>query len=134
MTGRDRFTLCIGQQLRLQLEKQAKLDGRHLQQQVLYLLEVMLAVAREIPSFRLKPERQERTEPGLAIKLCLTDWLNEQTFHLAGYYGLTQQQFMRTMLWMGLDWCERVCPKDQVLSKEDFLIAVLAMLKPVPVQ
>ncbi len=123
------YTLCLGRQLHSQLKQQAKLDSRHLSEQVLYLLEVMLSVAKQSNHFRIKPEMVEPTERNLSVKLDFQEGLDLTTFSLAGDYGLTQQQLIRTLLWMGLELAEQVCPKGQALRKEEFAGLVMEKLR-----
>ncbi len=119
------YSLKLGQQLNLHLKQQAKLDSRHLSEQILYLLEVMIAVAKQSKNFRVKPEKQERIAQNLGAKCDLPEWLDLETFSLAGDYGLTQQQLIRALLWMGLELAEQLCPKGQTLRKEEFAGLIL---------
>ncbi len=113
--------LCLGEQLHGRLQALAKLESRHLTEQVIYLLEVMLAIAHRQRKIALSPEPIERSVANLGIKLVLTEELDEELFHFGASYGLTKQQIIRTFLWMGLSCRERIGHQDLVLRKEDFV-------------
>jgi|GEM_PF-6268696 len=122
--AKKRYVLCLGQQLHNRLAAEAKLDSRHIREQALYLLEVMTAVAILFPGLRLTPEPQERISQNLGVRLEMSDWLDNQIFHMGASYGLTKQQVIRTLLWMGLEVHKKFAPKGQVLRKEDFVVLV----------
>jgi hypothetical protein len=129
---RRRYTVCLGQQLYDRLRAEAELNSRHLRAQVLYLLELMMAVANQVTGFRLKPEPQEQTVQNLGVKLEFLEELGDQIFHKAHSFGLNQQQFMRTLLWMGLDFTQRFGPPGQVQEKEELIRLVVEGLRPPP--
>ena len=129
MVKDKRYSLKLGQQLYLQLKQQAKLDSRHLSEQILYLLEVMIAVVKQSNNFRVNPEKQERMAANFGQKCDFSEWLDLETFSLAGDYGLTQQQLIRALLWMGLEFAEQLCPKGQTLRKEEFAGLILERIR-----
>lgn len=127
--AKERYVLCLGQQLHSRLHAEAELDSRHLREQVLYLLEVMTTVAIQFPELRLTPELKDTSSHNLGVRLEMSDWLDDQIFHMCGSYGLTKQQLLRTLLWMGLEAREKFAPKGQNLRKEDFVVLVSDKLR-----
>lgn len=126
---RKRYSLGLGQQLHDLLVQQAHLDGRHVQDQVVYLVEVMLAIAKQEGSkFRLQPEHPEVQRPNLAIKLELRPELEDQLHKMSEDFGLRMQHFVRALLWMGLELEEKYAPKGQCLRKEDFVSLMLTSI------
>lgn len=125
--------MVIGQQLRQRLFELATLEGRTLQGQALYLLEVMTVLVKRNPRFRLKPELQEPADPRLCFKVDCSEWLEEQLFHLGGSYGLRKQELIRTFLWMGMDYLEAF-GKDQLVGKEELISLIEESTRPKTMQ
>ncbi len=125
-----RKTQCIGDRLCKSLRELAKLKGRHVQDQALYLVEVMAAVADKQPDFRLEPEVVERVNPNVGLKLEFSEWLDDKLFHMAGSYGLSKQQLVRALLWMGIRFYRELAPRGKILRKEEFVELVLEKYRP----
>lgn len=119
---KKRVTLCLGDQLYQHLKVLAGLENRHFQDQVVYLVEVMLAIAQWQPRFRLTPEPKETTSDHcVAVVMDFDGWLGKQISQFQESYGLSRQQVIRTLLWMGLNCREQVGQQDLVLRKEELV-------------
>lgn len=126
-----RKSQCIGNRLYKELKGLAESKGRHVQDQALYLVEVMVAVAERQLGFRLEPEVAERVNPNKGLKLEISEWLDDKLFHMAGSYGLSKQQLVRVLLWMGMRLYRDLAPKGKILRKEEFVELVLEKHRPI---
>ena len=129
MAQKKPYALCLGKQLDRLLHEMAELDGRHVKNEALFLVEVMVSVANQQPRFGLKTEPQDHRVPGLGIKLQFSEELDDQLFHLGGAYGLDKQQLVRVLLWMGVGFYQVLVSPGTVLRKEEFVGLILESIR-----
>lgn len=124
------MTLCLGQQLSQQLRELARLEGRHVKYQAVFLLEVMAVLAKRVPKLRIEFCPEERITAKLSFAISFPDELEDQLFHLAGSYGLKKQELIRAFLWMGMEFHRRLVPRDRLIRKEVFIELILEEVRP----
>lgn len=124
------MTLCLGQQLSQRLHELAELEGRHVKHQAVFLLEVMAVLAKRFPKLQIESCPEEETVAKLSFAISLSDELEDHLFHLGGSYGLKRQNLMRALLWMGMEFHQRLVPKGRLINKEVLIELILEKIRP----